>query len=42
MHAAAEDLADGDAADVVAPVDVGDEHRERRIRDRPWARGCGR
>ena len=28
LHGAAGDLADGDAADVVVPVDVGDEHLE--------------
>jgi hypothetical protein len=39
FHVAAEHLADGDAADVVVPVDVGDEHRERRRPGRPSAAG---
>ena len=34
----AEDLADGDPADVVAPVDVGDEHVERLLRLREGGR----
>ncbi len=32
FHAAAEDLADGDAADVFVPLDVGDEHEEGSVR----------
>jgi hypothetical protein len=32
LDVAAEDLADCDPADVVAPVDVGDEHVERLVR----------
>ena len=31
LHAAVEDAADGDAAEVVARVEVGDEHLQRRV-----------
>ena len=38
-HGAVEDAADGEAAEVVGVVEVGDEDLQRARRDRPWRRG---
>ncbi len=39
LEGAVEDAGDGEAAEVVGVVEVGDEDLERRRRGRPWRRG---